>query len=44
MGIVPMTVVDVTYFDEIVGRSRRDGVSLHHITLMTSRGTILARY
>ena len=38
--IVPMTVVDPTYFDETVGRLRRSGRTVHHFTLAASPRTI----
>ena len=41
--VVPMTVVDPVYFDETVGRLRRDGVTVHHITLTASTTTIRRR-
>lgn len=41
--IVPMTVVNPVFFDEIVGSLRRDGVVVHHFTLCASRETILKR-
>lgn len=41
--IVPMTLVDPGYFDDIVGRLRRDGLELHHFTLTVSRDTLIRR-
>jgi hypothetical protein len=41
--IVPMTVVNPSYFDEIVGRLRLDGVKVHHFALMASKETLLRR-
>ena len=41
--IVPMTVVDPAYFDETVGRLRRDGVMVHHFTLAAGPKTIRRR-
>ncbi|MFD0693127.1 hypothetical protein ACFQZT_03390 [Paenibacillus sp. GCM10027628] len=35
--IVPMTVVDPLYFDEIVGRLRNNNVTVHHFTLWASK-------
>jgi hypothetical protein len=43
MLIVPMTVVDPVYFDETVGRLRRDGVPVHHFTLAAGPKTIRRR-
>ena len=40
--IVPMTLVNPQYFDEIVGTLRRNGLDLHHFTLVASR-TILSK-
>jgi broad-specificity NMP kinase len=41
--IIPMTVVNPAYFDEIVGKLREQGVPVHHFTLMASRETLLKR-
>lgn len=41
--IVPMTVVHPPYFEEIVGRLRGEGVTVHHFALCASRETLLAR-
>lgn len=41
--IVPMTLVDEAYFDEIVGRLRADGIGIAHFALVASRETLLAR-
>jgi hypothetical protein len=41
--IVPMTVVNPDYFDEIVGRLRRDGAEVKHYALCASRDVLLAR-
>jgi len=41
--IVPMTIVNPGYFDEIVGRLRRDGVQVNHYALCASREVLLAR-
>ena len=41
--VVPMTVVDPAYFEETVGRLRRDGVAVHHFTLAASPKTIRLR-
>ncbi|UNK20961.1 AAA family ATPase [Paenibacillus sp. N3/727] len=41
--IVPMTITDTQYFDEIVGRLRREGVTIHHYTLCASREVLLKR-
>ncbi|MCD9022182.1 AAA family ATPase [Cohnella silvisoli] len=41
--IVPMTVVSVPYFNEIVGRLREDGVSVNHFTLFASKETLKKR-
>lgn len=41
--IVPMTIVNPNYFDEIVNRLRADGVELYHFTLLATRETLLKR-
>ena len=41
--IVPMTLVNEEYFDEIVGRLRTDGIGIAHFALVASRETLLAR-
>jgi hypothetical protein len=41
--IVPMTVVNPSFFDEIVGRIREDGVTVNHFTLWVPRDTLLKR-
>jgi hypothetical protein len=41
--IVPMTIVNPEYFDEIVGRLRRDGITVNHYALCASRDVLLAR-
>lgn len=41
--VVPMTLVVPSYFDEIVGGLRREGVSVDHFTLLASNATIMAR-
>ncbi|MFF2483312.1 AAA family ATPase [Paenibacillus sp. NPDC058071] len=41
--IVPMTIVDPIYFDEIIGKLRRDGVAIHHFALCASKEVLLKR-
>ncbi len=41
--IVPMTVVDPTYFAETVGRLRDRGHPVHHFALLAERATVLRR-
>lgn len=41
--IIPMTIVNPQYFDDIVGRLRRDGVIIHHFALCAARETLLKR-
>lgn len=41
--IVPMTLVEPAYFEEIVGRLEDEGVPVVHIILYASRETILKR-
>lgn len=41
--IVPMTLTDEHYFEEIVGRLRADGIEVNHFTLMATEATIQKR-
>jgi cytidylate kinase len=41
--IVPMTLVNPVYFDEIVGELRRSGIDVHHVALMAGPATIRRR-
>lgn len=41
--VVPMTLVEPAYFDEIVGRLRHDGHAVHHVALLADRQTVLRR-
>ncbi|MDT0454033.1 AAA family ATPase [Streptomyces hesseae] len=41
--IVPMTIVDRTYFAETVGRLRDDGHDVRHFALLARRETVLRR-
>ena len=41
--IVPMTVVEPLYFEEIVGRLRRRGHDVRHFALLADRETVLRR-
>jgi hypothetical protein len=41
--VVPMTLVDPAYFEEIVGTLRASGVALRHFTLVASLGTLRRR-
>lgn len=41
--IIPMTIVSPLYFDEIVGRLRRDGIPVHHFALCATKETLLKR-
>ena len=41
--IVPMTLVNLTYYDQIVGTLHRQSFPIHHFTLCASRETILRR-
>lgn len=41
--IAPMTVIEPTYFDEIVGRLGRRGHDVRHFALLAARDTILQR-
>ncbi|MCU6710627.1 AAA family ATPase [Paenibacillus sp. J5C_2022] len=41
--IVPMTIVNVVYFDEIIGKLRNEGIKVHHYALLATRETLLKR-
>ena len=41
--IVPMTIVNPKYFDEIVNKLKADGIELNHFTLLAARETLLKR-
>lgn len=41
--VVPMTLVVPSYFEEIVGGLRHEGVRVDHFTLLASEETIMAR-
>ena len=41
--LVPMTIVNPQYFEEIVGRLRADGVVVHHFVLWASKETLQKR-
>lgn len=41
--IVPMTLVNPQYFEEIVGKLRDDGVIVNHFVLWASKGTLQKR-
>lgn len=41
--IVPMTVVNPQYYEETVGKLRRDGILVHHFVLWASKETLLKR-
>ncbi|GIN72022.1 tunicamycin resistance protein [Bacillus sp. J14TS2] len=41
--IVPMTLTNEQYFDEIIGRLRENGVIVQHFTLKASKSTIKKR-
>lgn len=41
--IVPMTLVDPGYFEEMVGRLRADGHDVRHFSLLADRATVLRR-
>jgi predicted kinase len=41
--IVPMTLVNQQYFDEVVGELLRTGLDLYHFTLVASRETLSKR-
>ena len=41
--IVPMTLIDPGYFEEVVGRLRADGHDVRHFSLLADRATVLRR-
>jgi len=41
--IVPMTITNESYFNEIVARIRRDNMQLKHFTLMANKETLIKR-
>lgn len=41
--IVPMTITNEKYFDEIVGRLKSDGTNVKHFTLVASKNTLIDR-
>ena len=41
--IVPMTLINAAYFDEIIGGLRADGADVRHFSLLAERATILRR-
>jgi len=43
LPIVPMALVEPDYFDEIVGSLRREGVAVHHFSLLASPDTLRRR-
>jgi hypothetical protein len=38
--IVPMTLTDAAYFNEIIGRLRADGFLVHHFALLAGPSTV----
>ena len=41
--IVPMTITNVQYYDEIIGRLERDGVNINHVILTANKENIISR-
>lgn len=41
--IIPMTLVNPQYFEEIVSRLREEGIEVHHFALMAKKEVILRR-
>ena len=41
--IVPMTIINPQYFNEIISKLRSDGVEVNHFTLLANRETLLKR-
>lgn len=41
--IVPMTITNIQYYDEIIGRLERDGVNIKHVILTANKENIISR-
>lgn len=41
--IIPMTIVNSDYYNEIIGKLQNDGIEIHHFILMASKETIIER-
>lgn len=41
--IVPMTIVNPEYFNEIIGKLKNDGITIHHFTLCASKEVLQRR-
>lgn len=41
--IVPMTITNIQYYDEIIGRLERDGVNIKHFILAANKEIIISR-
>ncbi len=41
--IVPMTITNMQYYDEIAGRLERDGIDVKHFILIASKETLIKR-
>lgn len=41
--IVPMTITNIQYYDEIIGRLERDGINLKHFILVANKENIISR-
>lgn len=41
--IVPMTITNIQYYDEIIGRLERDGVNIKHFILIANKENIISR-
>lgn len=41
--IVPMTITDKAYFDEVIGKLKREGINIKHFSLLASKETLLKR-
>lgn len=41
--IVPMTITNLQYYNEIVGRLERDGINIKHFILIASKENIISR-
>ena len=41
--IVPMTITNIQYYDEIIGRLERDGINIKHFILVANKENIISR-
>lgn len=41
--VVPMTIINKSYFDEIIGKLKSEGITVKHFTLIASKNILLDR-